>query len=89
MVFVLEEVVAVLEVSRRDTSCFVAAFVDDLRTGHGHFRAGFRRGVRSVPGVYELTWAPDGRATWSYGRARMARDRARRRIGIYDILARP
>jgi hypothetical protein len=39
------------------------AFVPDLRTGR--FRASLRvKGVRSAPGVYELTWAGDGRATW-------------------------
>lgn len=36
------------------------AFVDDLRTGR--FRAGPRvKGVRSAPGVFELTWAGNGR----------------------------
>ncbi|MGW3521790.1 hypothetical protein [Streptomyces hydrogenans] len=46
----------------------VNAFVDDLRTSRGRFRAGLRiKGVRSAPSVFELTWAPDGRATWSYG----------------------
>ncbi|WP_331726601.1 hypothetical protein [Streptomyces uncialis] len=49
----------------------VDAFVDDLRTG-GPFRPGLRvKRVRTVPGVYELTWSmgtgPAGRATWAYG----------------------
>ncbi|WP_446033955.1 hypothetical protein [Streptomyces olivaceus] len=48
------------------------AFVPDLRTGR-QFRPGLRiKGVRCAPGVYELTWAPDGRATWSYGRVVVA-----------------
>ncbi|MEU1661813.1 hypothetical protein ABZ527_37925, partial [Streptomyces griseofuscus] len=39
------------------------AFVPDLRTGR-QFRPGLRiKGVRCAPGVYELTWAPDGRAS--------------------------
>jgi hypothetical protein len=25
------------------------------------------KGVQTAPGVYELTWAPDGRATFEYG----------------------
>ncbi|WP_030222936.1 hypothetical protein [Streptomyces bikiniensis] len=65
-------------------------FVPDLRTGRP-FHPGLRiKGVRSAPGVYELTWAPDGRATWSYGRARIARDRhiVWRRIRTHDILTR-
>jgi len=41
-------------------------FVPDLAAGH--FRVGLRvKGVRGVPGVFEMTWAPDGRATWRYG----------------------
>ncbi|WP_030303119.1 hypothetical protein [Streptomyces katrae] len=44
------------------------SFVPDLRTGW-LFRPGLRvKGVRIAPGVYELIRAPDGRATWSYGR---------------------
>ncbi|MFC7796217.1 hypothetical protein [Streptomyces cinereoruber] len=67
------------------------AFVPDLRTGRP-FRPGLRiKGVRSTPGVYELTWAPDGRATWCYGRTRIAGDRhiVWRRIGTHGILIRP
>ncbi|MFC7924518.1 hypothetical protein [Streptomyces cinereoruber] len=67
------------------------AFVPDLRTGRP-FRPGLRiKGVRSAPGVYELTWAPDGRATWCYGRTRIAGDRhiVWRRIGTHGILIRP
>lgn len=45
----------------------VAAFVEDLRTGS--FRAGLRiKGVQRAPGVFELSWDGDGRATWYYGR---------------------
>ncbi|MFE0776790.1 hypothetical protein [Streptomyces sp. NPDC058861] len=67
------------------------AFVPDLRTGRA-FHPGLRiKGVRCAPGVYELTWAPDGRATWCYGRARIAGDRhiVWRRIGTHGIFARP
>ncbi|HEY9327012.1 MAG TPA: hypothetical protein VIS09_02035 [Streptomyces sp.] len=74
--------------------CFrrtVAAFVEDLRTG-GRFRAGLRiKGVRRAPGVYELTWAPDGRATWSYGRVVVAGlpHIVWHRIGTHRVLDRP
>ena len=42
------------------------AFVPDLETGR--FRPGLRvKGLQGHPGIYEMTWAPDGRATWEYG----------------------
>ena len=45
----------------------VRKFIDDLHRGMG-FRRGLRvRGVQGAPGVYEMTWAPDGRATFEYG----------------------
>ncbi|MEU8436892.1 hypothetical protein AB0F18_29090 [Streptomyces sp. NPDC029216] len=50
---------------RRFTRVVRQAFVPDLRAG-GTFRPGLRvKGVRAAAGVYELTWAPDGRATSS------------------------
>ncbi|WP_405776995.1 hypothetical protein [Streptomyces sp. NBC_01538] len=53
---------------RRFRRVVLDAFVPDLRPGR-QFRPGLRiKGVRCAPGVYELTWAPDGRATWSYSR---------------------
>jgi hypothetical protein len=40
------------------------ALVDDLRSGRG-FRPGLRiKRVQGTTDVWELTWAPDGRATW-------------------------
>ncbi|WP_333770212.1 hypothetical protein [Streptomyces sp. IBSBF 2435] len=63
------------------------AFVPDLRAGH--FRAGLRaKGVRRAPGVYELTWAGDDRATCQYGPelVRGAPHIVWRRIGTQDIL---
>jgi hypothetical protein len=45
----------------------LAFFVEDLRKGDG-FRPGLR--VKKVAGhdVWEMTWSPDGRATFSYGK---------------------
>ena len=44
----------------------VVKFVADMK--RGSFRAGLRiKGVAGHPGVYEMTWAPDGRATFEYG----------------------
>jgi hypothetical protein len=43
-------------------------FVVDLAAGTGQFRPGLRvKKVQGVPKVFEMTWAPDGRATWQYG----------------------
>ena len=45
----------------------MALFVEDLRKGEG-FRPGLR--VKKMAGydVWEMTWAPDERATFRYGR---------------------
>ncbi len=56
------------------------------------FRPGFRvKGVKGAPGVFEMTWAPDGRATFSWGEERIAGQRhvIWRRCGTHDILDRP
>lgn len=75
-------------------AAFLAAvekFVEDLRAGTG-VRAGLRvKGVRGAPGVYELAWAPDGRATFSYGRS-VVGDEPHviwHRIGTHAILREP
>ncbi len=65
--------------------------VADLQTGRG-FRPGLR--VKRVEGhenVYEMTWAPDGRATFTYG-AEVYPGEPHiiwPRIGGHDILAYP
>jgi hypothetical protein len=45
----------------------VGEFVEDLQRGQG-FRVGLRvKGLQLAPGLFEMTWAPDGRAVFSYG----------------------
>jgi hypothetical protein len=45
----------------------VADFVADLKKGKGS-RKGLRvNGVQGADGVFEMTWAKDGRATFQYG----------------------
>jgi hypothetical protein len=69
----------------------VAKFIDDLRARRG-FRPSLRvKGVRTESGVYELTWAPDGRATFSYGRSVVEGEPhiIWRRIGAHEILRNP
>jgi hypothetical protein len=52
---------------RRAFRVAVEKFVADLRRGRG-FRPGLRvKGIKGSPGMFELTWAPDGRAVFSYG----------------------
>ena len=44
----------------------VAKLVEDLK--RGSFRKSLRiKRLQSHPGVWELTWAPDGRALFKYG----------------------
>ena len=43
-------------------------FVPDLRTGLFRPRLRVKR-IDAVPGLYEVTWALDGRATWAFGEA--------------------
>jgi hypothetical protein len=45
----------------------VTRFVEDLRDGRG-FRKGLRvKGIKGTAGIFEMTWADDGRATFEYG----------------------
>jgi hypothetical protein len=62
-------------------------FIADLRTGRG-FRPGLRvKGVMGAAGIYEMTWADDGRATFSFGQSRRAGEPhiVWRRIGSHEI----
>ena len=66
----------------------VRKFVADLERGQG-FRQGLRvKGVRGAPGMFELTWANDGRATFSYGESRREGEAhiVWHRVGTHDIL---
>jgi hypothetical protein len=66
-------------------------FVADFDRGQG-FRPGIRfRGVQGTRGVYEMTWAPDGRATWQYGAERSPGmpHVIWRRIGTHDVFRTP
>lgn len=83
------------KLSRQDRERFrraVSALVEDLQRGQG-LRPGLRvRGVQDAPkGVYELTWAPDGRATFEYGSEQRPGEPhiVWRRIGSHDVFRRP
>lgn len=65
-------------------------FVPDL--AKGAFRAGLRvKGVQAAVGVFEMTWAPDGRATFSYGRPQRPGEPhvIWRRIGTHEVFRDP
>jgi hypothetical protein len=65
-------------------------FVDDLR--RGQLRPGLRiKRVKSHTGVWEMTWADDGRATFQYGEEVVPGHPhiIWPRIGTHDILDNP
>ncbi len=69
----------------------VAQFVEDLRAG-GPFRKGLRvKGVKGAAGVFEMTWADDGRATFQYGESVIEGEPhvIWRRAGTHEIFRRP
>ena len=56
------------------------------------FRPGLRvRGVQGAAGVFEMTWADDGRATFEYGSAVRESEThiIWRRVGTHAIVTRP
>jgi hypothetical protein len=69
----------------------VAQFVEDMRAGRP-FRNGLRvKGVQGASGVFEMSWAGDGRATFHYGTA-VVQDEPHvvwRRIGTHVIFSAP
>jgi hypothetical protein len=66
----------------------VQKFVADLERGQG-FRTGLRvKGIRGAAGMFELTRAADGRATFSYGESRRDGEPhiVWHRVGTHSIL---
>jgi len=64
---------------------------EDRATGKG-FRPSLRvKGVQGTRGIFEMTWAPDGRATFEYGSEQREGGPhiVWRRIGTHDISGRP
>jgi hypothetical protein len=68
----------------------IRKFVADLERGKG-FRKGLRvKGVQGAEGIFEMTWAHDGRATFQYGDPRPGEPHVVwRRCGTHGILATP
>lgn len=72
----------------------VEQFVEDLNRG-GRFRKGLRvKEVQGASGIFEMTWAADGRATFEYG-GEVTEGRAGqphvlwRRIGTHSVFKQP
>ncbi len=74
-------------------AAFLAAvrqFVVDLKAGA--FRPSLRvKGVKGATGIFEMTWAPDGRATFEYGSEINPGEThiIWRRVGTHDVFRIP
>lgn len=70
----------------------VARFIADLASDGQSFHPRLRvKRVQGYPGVWEMSWAPDGRATFQYGDEVQAEKThvIWRRIGTHAIFRRP
>jgi hypothetical protein len=70
----------------------VAQFISDLSDGGQGFHPRLRvKRVQGHPGVWEMTWAYDGRATFQYGDEVHAGQAhiVWRRVGTHSIFRRP
>lgn len=66
------------------------SFIECLR--HGRFEPGLRvKRVQGYPGVWEMTWAADGRATFEYGQEQRPSEPhiVWRRIGTHNVFRQP
>ena len=73
---------------RRAFQVAVTKFIADLRRGRG-LRPGLRvKGVQGSPGMFEMSWAPDGRAVFSYGASIRAGEPhiVWHAVGTHDVL---
>lgn len=69
----------------------VKKFVEHLKSG-GPRRKGLRvKGVQGATGIYEMTWADDGRATFEFGKPIRENEPhiVWRRVGGHDIFGNP
>lgn len=69
----------------------VKDFVEDLRAQRP-FRNGLRvKGIQGAKGIFEMSWAPDGRATFQYGPERQDGEPhiIWRRVGTHEIFDSP
>lgn len=77
-------------VQRAAFQASVRQFIEDL--DRGAFRKSLRvKGVHSAPGVFEMSWAPDGRATFQFGQSPLTGGAhiVWRRIGTHEVFRSP
>jgi len=69
----------------------VGVFVADLRAGRSFSRGLRVKRLQGKTGVFEMTWASNGRATWQYGPEQQPGEPhvIWRRIGTHDIFRSP
>jgi hypothetical protein len=70
----------------------LARFIADIADGSQRFHPRLRvKRVQGYPGVWEMTWAPDGRATFEYGKGVRPGELhiVWRRIGTHSVFRRP
>lgn len=69
----------------------VKKFIDDLQSGRAFRRRLRVKGIQRAEGIFELTWAKNGRATFQYGEEIRAGHPhiVWRRIGTHDVLETP
>lgn len=69
----------------------VVMLVADLRARQGFRRSLRVKRVQGTTDVWEMTWAPDGRATWQYGAEQVPGEThvVWRRIGTHAIFRQP
>ena len=87
----LREYAALLRSKQEQFGKALQKLVNDLRAKRG-IRASLRvKGVQGHQGVYEMSWAGDGRATFHYGQEQRPGELhvVWRRIGGHDILDNP
>lgn len=67
----------------------VGTFIRDV--GTGSFRPGLRvKAMQGASGIFEMTWAPDGRATFQYGQSQGSGAHVIwRRVGTHAVLREP
>jgi hypothetical protein len=69
----------------------VAQFIEDLQRRSG-FRKGLRvKGIKGASGLFEMSWADDGRATFEYGESKVPNEPyvVWRRVGTREIFDLP
>jgi hypothetical protein len=68
----------------------IEQFIPAIETGE--YPAGLRiKGVQGAPGVFEISWVPDRRATFEFGEEHLPGQRhiVWRRIGGHEVLGQP